>query len=191
MAHACLLRMVAVMTAIVGLPALGADTGGREQAGSALFTGARRAENGGAPCGACHAIGGLGAAWAASLGPDLSRSFEGMPPEAIDGLLQDLPFPTMAPIYSGHALTAAERVDLAAFLSARSGAPAARGRRILPSAVALAVLALAGLGFLGRRRKSPIRAQLTVRAPGAGPLSRAPATAGATADATHASGGAR
>src|SRR5512146_3122471 len=114
MGHARLLRVAAIVVA--ALPAAASAATADPQVGSALFTGARPFQNGGAPCGACHATGGMGAGSAASLGPDLSRSFEGMAPDAIDGLLQDLPFPTMTPIYTGHALTPAERADLAAFL---------------------------------------------------------------------------
>ncbi len=45
--------------------------------GRALFIGAARFQNGGSPCGACHAVGGQGRAFAAGMGPELSRSFEG------------------------------------------------------------------------------------------------------------------
>jgi len=135
------------------------------EAGRALFTGARPFQAGGAPCGACHALGGEGLAFTASLGPELSSGLATMEPEALDGLLETLPFPTMAPIYDGRALTPSERADLVAFLipAARQGPP--RGAWHLEAwGLAVAVLLLAGLALAWRRRKPPSRARLLARA---------------------------
>ena len=107
-------------------PASQAPPSPRCRAGRDLFIGSRPFQNGGAPCGACHALGGEGVAFTASLGPELSTSLAAMDPEALDGLLEALPFPTMAPVYDGRALTPAERADLVAFLipAAKQGPPA-------------------------------------------------------------------
>ncbi|MGA8890256.1 MAG: hypothetical protein WB493_01720, partial [Anaeromyxobacteraceae bacterium] len=115
-------RLVVVWILATG--SAGAE-GPSAEAGRDLFTGARAFQAGGAPCGACHALGGEGLAFTASLGPELSSGLATMEPEALDGLLEALPFPTMVPIYDGHALTAAERADLVAFLipAARQGPP--------------------------------------------------------------------
>jgi mono/diheme cytochrome c family protein len=157
----CAATLVAVaMPADAAAPAAGDAT-----AGKALFSGARRAQNGGAPCGACHAVGGQGPAFAASLGPDLSHSFDGLPLDAIDGMLQDLPFPTMAPLYAGRALTPVERADLAAFLVAGAGAPPPHGREIAGYAIAVAAACLVGMTFAARRRKGSTRAQLRAHPP--------------------------
>lgn len=133
--------------------------------GRGLFVGATVLQNGGAACGACHAFSGRGRLLAASLGPDLSQSFEGMPAEAVDGMLQDLPFPTMAPIYAGRALTPQERADLAAFLTAPGGAPPPSANAIAGAAAAIGALLLGLLGVFARRRKPPTRGTLVARPP--------------------------
>jgi mono/diheme cytochrome c family protein len=133
--------------------------------GRQLFIGARPFQGGGAPCGSCHALGGEGPAFAASFGPELSGSLDGMEPEALDGLLTDLPFPSMTPIYDGHALTPAERSDLGAFLTAavKQGPPAADWRfealGLLGALAAFLLIALAGKG-----RKTSSRVRLLHRA---------------------------
>jgi len=134
-------------------------------AGRDLFIGSRPFQNGGAPCGACHALGGEGLAFTASLGPELSASISGMEPEALDGLLEALPFPTMTPIYEGRALTAAERAALTAFLiqAARNGAPRNAWHFELYGLIGAGVLFL-GLALAWRRRKPPSRARLLARA---------------------------
>lgn len=133
--------------------------------GRGLFIGTRPFRNGGAPCGACHAIGGQGLAFSASLGPDLSASLAGMDPEALDGILDGLPFPTMVPVYEGRALTPEERADLAAFLlpAAQQGPPRGAWRFELLGAAGAAVL-FAALALASRRRKAPSRARLLARA---------------------------
>jgi hypothetical protein len=88
-----------------------------------------------------------------------------MDPEALDGLLETLPFPTMVPVYDGRALTASERADLVAFLipAARQGPPRDTWR--FPAAgAAFAVLLFLGLAIAWRRRKAPSRARLLARA---------------------------
>jgi len=132
--------------------------------GRRLFIGAQRLAAGGPPCGACHAIGGQGAALAASLGPDLAHIFEGLPPEAVDGLLQDLPFPTMAPLYAGRALTEGERRQLSAFLLDAAGKPVPGGGRLAAWAALLAALVLLGLGLAAQRRGGSVHAQLLAAA---------------------------
>jgi len=163
-ARAVWIAAVAVLTVNHG-PALaqapqGAGDAGR---GRALFIGARRLANGGPPCGGCHAIGGASAPFAAAMGPELSSSFEGLPPEAVDGLLTDLPFPTMAPIYAGRALEPGERADLAAFFAQVAGKPAPSGGRVAAWAALLACAVLAALGRAARRCKGPTRAALVAR----------------------------
>jgi mono/diheme cytochrome c family protein len=129
------------------------------RAGEALYVGAARLANGGAPCLACHGLAGHGLAWRASFGPDLTDVGVSYDADTIAGLLADVPFPTMAPLYAAHAITAAEREDLAAFLLAARGAAGAtddpRGRLLLEAgAGALALLAI--LAALARRRMPPV-----------------------------------
>ncbi|HET8723906.1 MAG TPA: hypothetical protein VFM53_06830 [Anaeromyxobacteraceae bacterium] len=135
------------------------------EAGRALFTGARPFQAGGAPCIACHAPGGPGMAFTASLGPELSTGLASMDAASLDGLLEALPFPTMTPVYEGRPLTPDERADLAAWLlrAAAQGPP--RDTRSFPVAgVVVAVLLFLGLALAWRRRKAPSRARLLARA---------------------------
>lgn len=145
---ACAALLAAASAAAVEPPASPGDPG----PGRRLFIGAQRFAAGGPPCGACHAIGGQGAAFAGSLGPELTHSFEGMPRDAVDGLLQDLPFPTMAPLYAGRALSEGERRQLSAFLLDAAGKTAPGGGRLAAWAGLLAGLVLLGLGLAARRR---------------------------------------
>jgi mono/diheme cytochrome c family protein len=142
-------------------PAIGAGDVGR---GRELFIGATPFRNGGAPCGACHAIGGQRAAFAAALGPDLSASFAGMPAEDMDALLADLPFPTMVPLYEGRALEPVERADLAAFLSDAAGAPPPGAGEFLAWAALVTAAFLAILGLASRRRRGSLREELRAKA---------------------------
>lgn len=133
--------------------------------GRALFIGAVRFQNGGSPCGACHAVGGQGRAFAAGMGPELSRSFEGMDPPTVDSLLTDLPFPSMAPVYAGHPLTAPERADLSAFFGQVTGAPPPGALGVAGYAAAVALACVAGMAVAARRRKGSTRARLVDRGP--------------------------
>lgn len=177
-----------------GDPAIGRD----------LFIGARALRNGGAPCGACHAIGGEGSAFAASFGPGLRASFDGLDAAALDGLLSDPPFPSMVPVYAGHPIDPDERAHLSAFLLGAAGKLEPGAGRVGWIA---ALIALACLGFIGlgaRRIPGSARAELVARArlappprrskpsqptrPAASAGSPAPA---APAKATRAQGGVR
>ena len=165
MRRGSVLRTVAA-TAALWTGAAAAAAGSASE-GRALFFGSRRAAAGGAPCAACHAIGGEGAAFTASLGPDLSHSFDGLAAEAVDGMLQDPPFPTMVPIYSGHALTPEERAHLASFLMAGERPAPAGGGGVAGWAALVAVACLVGMSFVARRRKGSTREQLAPRNPSA------------------------
>jgi mono/diheme cytochrome c family protein len=128
-------RAVLLAAALAGaapLSAIAADDAaatalGDPRRGEALFTGATPFTNLGAPCLGCHGVAGHGLARAASFGPDLSAVYESYGPEALDGALADMPFPSMAPLYAKHVVTAQERADLAAFLrGASAGKPPPR-----------------------------------------------------------------
>ncbi|WP_242337840.1 MULTISPECIES: hypothetical protein [unclassified Anaeromyxobacter] len=131
--------------------------------GEALYVGTTPLANGGAPCLACHGLAGHGLAFSASFGPDLSAAAETYDAETLAAALEDVPFPSMEPIYRGHALTARERGDLAAFLLEARAAPppsgGALGRLLLEAGlVAAAIFAL--LAVLFRRRMPPVSAAL-------------------------------
>jgi mono/diheme cytochrome c family protein len=154
--------------AVVGGPARGAgppvDAAGDPAVGRALFVGATPFENGGSPCGACHGIAGEGPGVKASFGPDLSEAYATFGADALASMLEDLPFPSMAPVYAGRSLTARERTDLAAFLAAAGGRAPARESAWFPiHAGLLAVAGVFGLAMAGRRRKGSSRARLLGR----------------------------
>jgi mono/diheme cytochrome c family protein len=159
--------MPAVRVALLSL--LVAGTAGAAEpsagAGRALFIGARAFQGGGAPCGACHALGGEGIAFTASLGPELASGLATMDPAALDGLLEALPFPSMAPVYEGRPLTPAERADLVAYLipAAKQGPPGDAWRFEACGAFVAVILFLV-LALNGRRRKARSRARLIDRA---------------------------
>jgi hypothetical protein len=71
----------------------------------------------------------------------------------------------MVPVYEGHALTPAERADLAAFLipAATRGPPTGAWHFELGGALVASALFL-GLAVAWRRRKPPSRARLLARA---------------------------
>jgi cytochrome c peroxidase len=151
-----LLRAAAALALAAAAPAADA---GDAAVGRALFIGERPLQAGGPPCGACHALGGQGAAFAASLGPDLSQSLED--PQAAEAILEALPFPSMAPLYARRPLSPEER---AALLVAPGRQPAAEQGRIAAWAVGLAAACLAALGLVARRRPGPVRAGFLARA---------------------------
>ena len=159
-----MVRRLAVLSALLaGVAAAAEPSAG---AGRELFDGARPFRNGGAPCGACHDPGGPSLALAATLGPELATGLAGMDAAALDGLLESMPFPTMAPIYGGRPLTPGERADLSAFLleAAREGPPPA-GRRFEGRAAVLAAVLFLALALAWRRRKGSTRDRLLARAP--------------------------
>jgi mono/diheme cytochrome c family protein len=120
--------------------------------GEALFVGSRPLFAGGAPCLACHGVAGHGLARAASFGPDLSAAHAQYGAEGLEAMLEDIVFPSMEPIYRGHAVTPEERGDLVAFLGDATGrAPARLGAGFAAGVVAAMGIFLAGVVIVGRR----------------------------------------
>ncbi len=120
--------------------------------GEALYVGSTRFFAGGAPCLACHGIAGHGLSRAASFGPDLSGAYGLYGADGLDGLLDDIVFPSMQPVYRGHAVTKEERADLIAFLSESNGpGPAHLGPGFAAGVAAAMGIFLAGVVLVGRR----------------------------------------
>ncbi len=84
--------------------------------GQALFTGADRFENGGPSCLSCHSISSDNVLGGGTLGPDLTLTFNEQGELGLAGVLADLGFPTMAPIYKDRPLTPEEQTHLRTFL---------------------------------------------------------------------------
>lgn len=115
--------------------------------GEALYVGSARLAAGGAPCLGCHGIAGHGLARAASFGPDLTGAHAQYGAEGLDGMLEDVVFPSMAPIYRDHAVTKEERAALVAFLAEAAAAPPGEERGSLTAGFAAGV-AVAASAFL-------------------------------------------
>lgn len=146
---------------------------GDPSAGRALFVGARALQAGGPPCGACHGISGEGLGVAASYGPDLSGASAAYGDDALVAMLDDLPFPSMAPVYAGRPLTAAERADVVAFLAAAGGRAPSRESAWFPIHAGLLFAAgVAALALAGRRRARSARARLLATVPRSPEVSR-------------------
>jgi len=142
---------------------------GNEDRGKLLFEGSDRFENSGPPCLSCHSVAGVGALGGGQLGPDLTGAFDKYGGErGLQGVLEAVAFPTMAPIFSKKPLTAEERSDLVAFLeSAADGQrPASQAGKLVGLSVgvasAIVVLAL----VIWRRRLGGVRRGLVERATG-------------------------
>ncbi len=142
-------------------PPPGAGDVGR---GRDLFIGAVPFLKGGAPCGACHAIGGQRPAFGAALGPDLSSAFAGMGLGDMDALLEALPFPSMEPLYAGRALEPDERADLAAFLAGAAGIEPPGPGEFVGWAAVVTAAGLVLLGLAARRGRGSLREQLRAKA---------------------------
>ncbi|MFA5515040.1 MAG: hypothetical protein WDA20_02015 [Desulfuromonadales bacterium] len=131
--------------------------------GEALYVGTASFEKGGAPCLACHGISGagLGLAAGASYGPDLTAMWENYGEEGVAMILEELPFPSMEPIYAERPLTVQERQDVTAFLASAEGQtpPKVTGRFALQGGGA--TLALLGVMYVfGAGRLQGVRRPL-------------------------------
>ena len=144
-------------------PAPGPAAKGSADRGKHLFTGADRLSAGGPACLSCHSVAGVGALGGGALGPDLTGAYKkygGV--QGLTSALTAMTFPTMAPIFTGKALTAGERADLVAFLAAaptRERTAGAAGKLILLS-VGLAVLIVLAALVFWRRRLTGVRRPL-------------------------------
>lgn len=156
-----LLAAAAVLLAAAATAATAAPPAPDAGRGEALYVGSARLAAGGAPCLGCHGIAGHGLARAASFGPDLTGVHAQYGAEGLDGVLEDVVFPSMAPLYRDRALTPEERVALVAFLAEAAAAPAEeRGRFTAGFAGGVAVAASAFLALvvaIGRRGRAAPR----------------------------------
>jgi mono/diheme cytochrome c family protein len=119
--------------------------------GKALFTGAKRFANGGAPCSGCHAFGISGTAGGA-LAVDLSDRIEAAGERGFRGMLKSLNFPIMRQVYADRPLTEEEIDALVAFSKDAVARKAARAGSYFPTAgVAVFACMLAGLALYKRR----------------------------------------
>jgi mono/diheme cytochrome c family protein len=154
------------LTLLAGAAAAGPPILADARRGEALYVGSVRLAAGGAPCLGCHGVAGHGLARAASFGPDLSSAHQQYGADGLDALLEDVSFPSMAPVYRGHPVNPEERADLVAFLAEATGErPAALGVGFAGGVAAAATAFLALVVVIGRRRGAHGRATPSGRRP--------------------------
>lgn len=130
--------------------------------GKELFIGTARFQNGGAPCIACHSVGGIGALGGGVLGPDLTATYVKFGDERLATILTSFPFPTMNTVFSKSSLAPEEQAALIDFFRSASVT-----QRPTEAVGQLALLALGGAmvlfamtHLLWRRRLRGVRRPL-------------------------------
>jgi mono/diheme cytochrome c family protein len=119
--------------------------------GRALFTGEKRFANGGAPCAACHSLGGYGIEGGNLSIADLAKSYRKMGETGMKGALRTLKFPTMKRIYQDRPLTD-EEIKALIVLCKDAGDRKERSAAVFPLAgVGLFALLMIGLTLYKRR----------------------------------------
>lgn len=151
---------------------LASSSSARAQAGDAergrqLFTGAVPFANDGPACVACHDDEALGVPGGGTMGPDLTNTAARIGPQGIATALDTLYFPTMAPLFSAHPLTADERRAVAAFLEAPTANPEREPLVTMAmglAAIVIGIIFLAITGLAGRSRVRSVRLTMLARA---------------------------
>jgi mono/diheme cytochrome c family protein len=137
---------------------------GDPENGRAIFLGDVHLENGGPFCIGCHSIDDTGLLGGGTLGPNLTEAYTKYGDVGLEGILSNLPFLTMSPIYSNHSLTGQEKADLRAFIKSAAGTPQVNKEPLIIG-ISLAGFAAAMLviGFIWRNRLPPVRKGLLQR----------------------------
>jgi cytochrome c553 len=139
--------------------------GGDIQAGTDLFTGRRRFQNGGPACASCHSVANLPFPSGGTMAPDLTHEYSKLGPEGMHYALRTLYFPAMNALFLKRQLTDREERDLAAFFQNADRARRSRPQTGVFGAVAvLGLLVLVGItGMSGRGRVHSVRRKLLKR----------------------------
>lgn len=153
--------VIAYLEATEGTAVPAPDTSlavGDPDRGEALFMGDLHFQNDGPPCMGCHNIDGAGALGGGTMGPDLTQAFATYGDAGLASVLDNIPFPTMKPIYANHPLTPEEQADLRAYIQAAAGQPQV-DRELLILALSLAglIAAMIAIGIVWRRRLRGVR----------------------------------
>ncbi len=152
--------------ALVPTPVTGAGLPQGDAAnGRKIFLGEVKLQNGGPFCIGCHGIDDTGILGGGTLGPNLTDAYTKYGDAGLEGILSNLPFLTMRPIFSNHTPTASERADIRAFLKSTAGQPQVN-KEPLVIGIALAgfVMLMAAIGFYWRNRLQGVRQKLVSQA---------------------------
>ncbi len=96
---------------------------GNPENGKAIFLGYTHLRNGAPFCIGCHNIDDVGILGGGTLGPNLTNSYTLYGDAGLQGILSNLPFLTMRPIYANNPITEQEKADLRAFIKSVAGQP--------------------------------------------------------------------
>ena len=137
------------------------------RAGESLFRGTTPFVHKGAACAACHAVASLPFPSGGTMGPDLTHEYSRIGLVGLQGSLQTLFFPTMAPLFANRPLTTEEQDQLLAFLKDADQGHYAGGTPTGRFGIVAVIGCLILLGVtwtLGRRRVRSVRHALLKRA---------------------------
>jgi mono/diheme cytochrome c family protein len=138
--------------------------------GEAIFLGYSPLKNGAPFCIGCHRIDDTGLLGGGTLGPDLSNAYTVYGEAGLDGILSNLPFLTMRPIYANNSFTDQEKADLLAFMKSVAGEPTVDKEPVIIG-ISLAGFLVIMLAFaiVWRNRIRSVRKQLVEHALGRAP----------------------
>lgn len=133
--------------------------------GKALFLGYVHLKNGAPFCIGCHEINDTGILGGGTLGPNLTNAYTTYGEVGLEGILSNLPFLTMRPIYANNTFTPQEKADLRAFMKSVAGTPEVNKEPLI-IAISLAGFLIIMLAFaiVWRNRLRSVRQQLVQRA---------------------------
>ncbi len=163
--HIALLAVIAVVaTPLLAQPS--ATSVGDAAAGEALFTGQRKFQNGGPPCGSCHSVATLPFPSGGTMAPDLTHEYSKLGPEGMHYALRTLYFPAMNALFLKRQLTYREERDLSAIFENADTARQPNSRTgIFSGAAIVGLLVLVGITWVsGRGRVHSVRRKLLRRA---------------------------
>jgi mono/diheme cytochrome c family protein len=133
--------------------------------GKAIFLGFVHLKNGAPFCIGCHEIDNTGILGGGTLGPNLTNSYRIYGDAGLDGILSNLPFLTMQPIYANNPFTDQEKADLRAFMKSEVGSTQVNKEPVI-IAISLAgfIFIMVAFAYLWRHRLRTVRQQLVERA---------------------------
>ncbi len=147
----------------VGTPAVNLLPGNAEN-GKALFLGWAHLENGAPFCIGCHSINNTGFLGGGTLGPNLTNMYAQFGDAGLEGILSNLPFLTMRPIYANNPITDEEKADIRAFMKSVSGEPTVNKE---PLVIGISLAGFLGImlviAFYWRNRLRTVRRELVDR----------------------------